>query len=349
MGSVTEVMFGFAPEGSVAEDGLVLTPFSKAAAVPCLGFDEAVATLPLLFEAGPDGVDFGAGDGWVGVIDEEGGFLFGEFEEIAVAGEVGYAELGEAGLFGAEELAGTALLEVEFGEGEAVLGLDHGVEAEFGFGGDGGGVEQDAEALCGATADAAAELVELGEAEAVGVFDDHEGGVGDVDADFDDGGGDEDVKFAAFEAGHGDLLVVGRHAAVEEAEAEAGEFVGGEVGVHIGGGAERGALRLLAGSPGGGLGQLLFEREVELGLVAVGAFDERVDDVGLTAGGDLLADEVPDFAGAVLGHAAGGDGGAAGREFVDDGDFEVAVEGECEGSGNGGCGHDEDVGFVRGG
>ena len=82
-------------------------------------------------------------------------------------------------------------------------------------GGYGGGGDEDAETFGGAAAYAAAELVELREAEAVGVFDDHDGGVGDVDAYFDDGGGDEDVEFVALEAGHGDFFVVGGHAAVE--------------------------------------------------------------------------------------------------------------------------------------
>jgi hypothetical protein len=41
------------------------------------GFDEAVAALPLELEAGPDGVDFGAGHGGVGVLDEVGGFEAG--------------------------------------------------------------------------------------------------------------------------------------------------------------------------------------------------------------------------------------------------------------------------------
>jgi hypothetical protein len=105
-----------------------------------------------------------------------------------------------------------------------------------------GAGHQDAVALCGAAADASAELVHLREAEALGVVDDHDGGVGDVDADFDDGGGDEDVDLAALEAGHGDLFVVGAEAAVEEAEAQACERAGAEFVVHLGGGAEFGFL-----------------------------------------------------------------------------------------------------------
>ena len=52
--------------------------------------------------------------------------------------------------------------------------------------------------------------------------------------------------------------------------------------------------------------------EVELGLVVVAAFDDGVDDVGLAASGDLLADKVPDLGGALVGHAARDDRGAAG-------------------------------------
>jgi len=66
--------------------------------------------------------------------------------------------------------------------------------------------------------------MKLGQTEALGMFDDYDGGIWDVDADFDDGGGDEDIDLAAFEAGHGDFFVVGGHAAVEQTEFEAGEW-----------------------------------------------------------------------------------------------------------------------------
>ena len=87
--------------------------------------------------------------------------------------------------------------------------------------------------------------------------------------------------------------------------------------------------------------------EVEFGLVVVCAFDDGVDDVGLSALCDLLADEVPDFGGAGLGHAAGGDGPASGWELVDDAGVEVAVDGEGESAGDGRCCHDENIGFGR--
>jgi hypothetical protein len=65
------------------------------------GLDQAIAALPLLLEAGPDGVDFGPWHGGVGGLDEACGFDFGELKEIAIAGQVGDAEPGEAGLSGA--------------------------------------------------------------------------------------------------------------------------------------------------------------------------------------------------------------------------------------------------------
>ncbi len=204
------------------------------------GFDEGVAALPLVFEACPDGGDLSGWDCGIGRGGEAYGFAFGEFEEGAVAQEVGDAELREAGLASAEEFAGAALLEVEFGEFEAVLGCDQRVETCFGLFGDAIAGHQYAEAFGCSASDAAAELVHLGEAEPFCVVDDHDGGVGDVDADLDDGGGDEDVDLAAVEAGHDDFLVVGGEASVDEAEAEAGERAVAELVVHLAGGTEFG-------------------------------------------------------------------------------------------------------------
>src|SRR5260370_153265 len=54
-----------------------------------------------------------------------------------------------------------------------------------------------------APADASAKLMELGEAEALGMLDDHNGGVGDVDADFHHSCGHEDLRFVLAEARYG--------------------------------------------------------------------------------------------------------------------------------------------------
>jgi len=169
--------------------------------------------------------------------------------------------------------------------------------------------------LSGAAADASAELVELGEAEAFGVFDDHSGGVGDVHADFDHRGGDEDLRFVFAEAFHDGVFFFARKAAVEETEFQFGENFFRE------------ALVLLHRG---------FEFELRF-------FDHRIDDVGLMAGGDFFAEKFPDAGEMRLGGEARLDGRAAGRKFVEDGDFEVAIEGERERARDGCGSEDEDV------
>ena len=113
-------------------------------------------------------------------------------EDGPIAQQIGHAELGQARLARAEELAGAAQLEVDLGDPKAVAGGHHGVEAPPGVVPETRGDEKDAVRLPGAAAHATAQLMELGEAEAVGVLDEHDGGVGDVDADLDDGRGDQD-------------------------------------------------------------------------------------------------------------------------------------------------------------
>jgi len=175
----------------------------------------------------------------------------------------------------------------------------------------------------GAAADASSELVELGEAEAFGVFDDHDGRVGDVDADFDDGGGDEDLRFVFAEAFHDGVFFFAREAAVEEAELEFWKNFFREALVLVDGG---------------------FELELRF-------FNDRINDIGLMAGGDFLAEKFPDSGKMRLGSEARLDGRAAGRKLVEDGNVEVAVERERKRAWNGRRGEDENVRrvAVRGG
>ena len=65
-----------------------------------------------------------------------------------------------------------------------------------------GSANEEAPRRVAAAPDAAAELVELREAEAVGVLDDHHRRVRHVDADLDHGRGDEHVELAGAERGH---------------------------------------------------------------------------------------------------------------------------------------------------
>lgn len=63
--------------------------------------------------------------------------------------------------------------------------------------------------------DPPAQLVQLGDAEAIGVHDHHERGIGDVDADLDHGGADQQIDLPGGEGLHGLGLLRGVQAPVQ--------------------------------------------------------------------------------------------------------------------------------------
>ncbi len=76
----------------------------------------------------------------------------------------------------------------------------------------------------GAAPDAAAQLVQLRETEALGVLDHHDGGLRHVDADFDHRGGDQKLRLAGREARHGGILLGALHAAMHQVDLFAEAF-----------------------------------------------------------------------------------------------------------------------------
>src|SRR5262249_35375936 len=72
--------------------------------------------------------------------------------------------------------------------------------------------------------------------------------------------------------------------------------------------------------------------------------DDRVNNVGLAALVDLLLQETVDLFDAFAGGVLRDDRLAAGRQLVNYADVEIAVHGHGERTGDGGRGHDEDVG-----
>ncbi len=216
-----------------------------------------------------------------------------------------------AGLFSSEHVACAAELEVEGGDLEScaeVGELLEGGEAaacdlgELGVWGD----EQVGVGAAVGAAYAAAELVELGEAVAVGAVDDDGVGEGDVEAVLDDGGGDEDV-----------VLVV------HEGEHDAFELGLGE-------------LTVTDDDAGGG------DELADEGGELVDVFDAVVDEVDLAAAFELHFDRGADELFVVLGDD-GLDGHAVFGRGLDDGHVAEAEEGHVEGAGDG-CGrHGEDV------
>ena len=82
-------------------------------------------------------------------------------------------------------------------------------------------VEEQAGRTARATADAPAQLMKLGEAEAFGMLDHHDGGLGHVDADLDHGRGDKEPRLARGEAFHRAILLRTLHPAVNEIDRRA--------------------------------------------------------------------------------------------------------------------------------
>jgi hypothetical protein len=99
----------------------------------------------------------------------------GQLADLLGAGE---AELRFAGLARAENLAGAAQAKVLLGDAEAVIGLAHQSEPRARRLAQDIAAQQQADAVLVSAPDPAAQLVELGETKAVGMFDDHQGGIG---------------------------------------------------------------------------------------------------------------------------------------------------------------------------
>ena len=142
----------------------------------------------------------------------------GFFEEFTVEVEADGADVSR--LLHAENITSAADLEVAHGEFHAATvagGFDKGAESFLGdfrehlvF-----GCEEVGIGRAGPSADAATDLVEVTHAKGVGFFDDDGVGIGDVDAIFDDGGGNEDVDISALEGVEDIVDGVGIHLPVD--------------------------------------------------------------------------------------------------------------------------------------
>ena len=168
----------------------------------------------IFVEVGGHGeVDFGFdGHGGCGALEGVDGFLheFGVHVE-SDGGDV-------SALFGAEEVSATAHFEVEVGDFESGTEFGEAFDGVEAFARDGaevvGSGEEVAIGAFGGTADAASDLVELGQAKAFGVRDDEAVCGGDVDAGFDDRRAEQEVCLVMDEAEHGFFEVFFVHLSV---------------------------------------------------------------------------------------------------------------------------------------
>ena len=134
----------------------------------------------------------------------------GELQKLRVAREHGKAGGEHAALALAEHLARAAQFHVLFGDLKAVRGLGEQAQPLGRLG------DEEAPRSVFSAPHAAAQLVQLGKAEALGVFDDHDAGVGHVDAHFHHRGGNEYVRFADAKSLKARVLFRRLHAAVDE-------------------------------------------------------------------------------------------------------------------------------------
>lgn len=133
-----------------------------------------------------------------------------------------------SGLFGTEEIAGSADLEVAKGEGVSgseLVEFGEGLESFLPAFGEGfaAGVEEVGVGLAVGSPDAASELVELRKTEVVGVFDDQGVGVGDIESGFDDGRTDKDIDFTLDESDHNGFQFALAHLAVSNGDSGMGD------------------------------------------------------------------------------------------------------------------------------
>src|SRR5882762_4952622 len=123
-----------------------------------------------------------------GVIGKRECFLAGIFKEFAVANRIGYVKTHFAGLASAEKFSRPAQLQISFGNFKTVGGAHHGIEAGARVVCDSGRSNENAMGFLRAATDASAQLMKLRKTKSFRMFDDHDGGVGNVDTDFDDRG-----------------------------------------------------------------------------------------------------------------------------------------------------------------
>ena len=132
--------------------------------------------------------------------------------------ETGDVEAGHAALPGAEHVAFAAQPQILLGDAEAVVGLAQDREPRFGGRPERALVEQQAGRMRVAAADAAAQLMQLREAEAFGVLDHHDARLRYVDADLDHRRRYQKPGLARGEARHGAVVVGAAHVAVHQVD-----------------------------------------------------------------------------------------------------------------------------------
>ena len=220
----------------------------------------------------------------------------------------------------AEEITGAAVFKIIFCHGKTVRCVAQEAQPLF------NGVvlvvgNQDAAGIRRSAPDTSAELMQRRQTEPLGVFDDHNRSVGHIDADLDNSGGDQHVQFPRLKFQHHFVFFFGLHLAVQQADAPVGQ------------------------QRADGLGIILFD-----GLHICGHLvflDGRADHVGLMPRGKLLFNKAVHVPPLFAGDEPGLDGLAAGRQFVQHRDVQIAVHQQAQRARDGRGAHHQQVGALR--
>ena len=208
--------------------------------------------------------------------------------------------------------------QVDLGDFEAVVGAAHGFHASLAIVGQLMVGDEDAIGLVGATTHTTSQLMQLGQAEAVGVLDNHHRGVGDVHAHLDDGCGYHDLCVPIDKALHLEILVLGSQPTVADTE-----FV-----LRLGEVVQQGLIALL---------QCNHIRVLRL-------LDARIDHINLSPKRNLLLHEHHDAVAVIAIDMVSLHRLSARRQLIDFGDIKVAILRHGEGAWDRRGGHHQSVG-----
>ena len=167
-----------------------------------------------------------------------------------------------------------------------------------------------------APADPAAELVELGEAESIGAFDDHNGGIRNVHADFNYRSGNQNVGFAFLKGFHDIVFFPAFHFSVQHDNFQVWKNFSGQLFKFFLNGFQFQSFPLCFGD--------------DLSFINLSRFDARTDDKRLPTFLNLLTDEVIRFFPVFRGNDFSDNFFPAGRQFGDGGKIQVSENGEGE-------------------
>ena len=211
-------------------------------------------------------------------VEDEAGVVMSDRDQLGMGGEICEPQGRQAALPCAQHLAGAAQLEILLGNAKPVIGFAQGGEPLPRHLAQRRLVQQQASRGLVAAPDAAAQLVQLGKAKALGVLDDHDRRRRHIDPDLDHRRRHQQVDRLAGEPGRDPVLLRRLHPAVDQADAAGRQSFQG--------------LAALA-------------RSGEIGLL--GFVDQRADPISLGLLGQRAADRGGDLALAFERHRAGVD------------------------------------------